>query len=116
MSTLPSETNDAGSPPYTPQDCPKWDKCSAPICPLDPLRFQRTMYPEDPVCIYLLETLKANAESNFKAVGLAWLRREILGTTDELESHFPSIRIRASRARETGSKMSAGRALKGVAE
>jgi hypothetical protein len=71
------------------------------------------MCPEDPVCTYLLEALKANAELNFKTAGLAWLRHRIIGTIEELETRFPTIRFRASRARKTGSKMYAGRGLKG---
>lgn len=34
----------------TPQNCPRWDRCSAPLCPLDPHAARRAYLPGDPLC------------------------------------------------------------------
>ncbi len=44
----------------TPRDCPKYDGCSAPICPLDRDWHRRAVDTGDPVCAYLRETAKPN--------------------------------------------------------
>tara|TARA_B100000315_G_C14126458_1_gene384922 strand:- start:105 stop:515 length:411 start_codon:yes stop_codon:yes gene_type:complete len=36
-----------------PQDCPKFDACRAPICPLDPEMLDRTYLSGESVCHYL---------------------------------------------------------------
>lgn len=38
-----------------PRDCPKYDTCSAPLCPLDTHWYKRAVAPNEPVCVYLLE-------------------------------------------------------------
>jgi hypothetical protein len=38
--------------------CPKFDSCSAPICPFDPERDKRTYLKGEPVCMYMLEYVK----------------------------------------------------------
>lgn len=43
------------------QDCPKFDKCFAPICPLDRQWRKRVYLSEDRMCFYLLESQKAGA-------------------------------------------------------
>ena len=42
----------------TPEDCPKWKKCSAPICPLDPDWKRRSHVPREPICLWLREWAK----------------------------------------------------------
>jgi len=74
------------------------------------------MHSKDKVCTYLLEAVKPDAHRTFEAAGLRWLEKEVLSTVDEMESHFLPIRIRASRARKTGSKISAGLKLRGETE
>ena len=38
---------------FVPQDCPKFDACRAPICPLDPEMLDRTYLSGESVCHYL---------------------------------------------------------------
>ena len=38
---------------FSPQDCPKFDACRAPICPLDPDSVDRIHLKGEPVCYYL---------------------------------------------------------------
>jgi len=39
----------------SPDTCPKFDSCSAPICPLDPDWNKRVMLRDERVCFYLLK-------------------------------------------------------------
>ena len=39
-------------------ECPKFDRCSAPICPLDPYWNESTYLRGEPVCLYLREAAK----------------------------------------------------------
>lgn len=35
----------------SPQDCPQWDSCSAPLCPLDEESLKHgVFYPDEPIC------------------------------------------------------------------
>jgi len=40
-------------PNLTPQQCPRYDSCSAPICPLDPHALKRRMLRDERVCHYI---------------------------------------------------------------
>src|SRR5690554_5239949 len=40
--------------------CPKFDQCSAPICPLDAAWRKRVMLRDESVCSYLLEYAREN--------------------------------------------------------
>jgi hypothetical protein len=50
--------------------CPKWNKCSAPICPLDDEWDRRRMLADEPVCFYLLEHAKEGSKARFEERGL----------------------------------------------
>jgi len=34
----------------TPRDCPRFDECDAPLCPMDEDRAKRTWFPDEPIC------------------------------------------------------------------
>jgi hypothetical protein len=46
-----------------PRDCPRWERCSAPLCPLDPQWRVRKMVPSEPVCLYLRELAKPDGSA-----------------------------------------------------
>ncbi len=48
--------------------CPKWKKCSAPICPLDEAILNRKHLPGERVCIYLLELVKPHGRAKIRGV------------------------------------------------
>ena len=52
-----------------PSACPKWERCNAPLCPLDPDLFKRMMRNDEPVCYYLTEAVKPDAEAIFMGRG-----------------------------------------------
>ena len=43
--------------------CPRWDRCSAPLCPLDPEWRRRTMQPSESTCAYLRELAKPDGRA-----------------------------------------------------
>jgi hypothetical protein len=47
-------------------DCPRFERCSAPICPLDSDWQERTQLKGEPTCFYLLEYVKGGAEADFR--------------------------------------------------
>ena len=44
-----------------PEDCPKFARCNAPICPLDPDWEQRSHLQGDSSCLYMRESMKPGA-------------------------------------------------------
>ena len=97
----------AGVPLHYPQECPKWTRCSSPICPLDPLASERKMLPGESVCPYISEAVKDKSYVTFEASGLSWLHHAIAQSLPELERRHGSLRYRLKRAKSTGSKMAA---------
>lgn len=109
--TNPSQTN-AGVPLYTPQECPKWTRCSVPICPLDQLASARRMLPGEQVCPYISEFVKDGSSETFDAAGLGWLHNAIKTVLPEIERTHSGIRYRLKRAKKTGSKITAASNLR----
>ena len=58
-------TNAVASDQLTMPDCPRYDTCSAPICPLDPLWRKRRHQKSEPTCFYFREAGKEGAEKRF---------------------------------------------------
>ena len=49
------------------EDCPRFDRCSAPICPLDTDWQLRTHLPGEPICAFLREAAKQGGSLPFDA-------------------------------------------------
>ena len=87
-------------------DCPRFDKCSAPICPLDPKWRERAHLSEDRLCFYLCESVKPGGMNRIPsqlyecAVRLA---------SDERLPGVIKRKLRVSAA--TSSRIEAGRRL-----
>ena len=85
--------------------CPKFDRCAAPICPLDRECQTRIYHKGEPICFYLLEYVKPDAKARFEG-SLAII------ITQALEKHFESLfrsyaplRKALQRAKQTNSRM-----------
>lgn len=48
--------------------CPRYDKCSAPICPVDPNWRRRSHLEGERVCVWLTELSKAGGEEQIRLV------------------------------------------------
>jgi hypothetical protein len=85
--------------------CPKFERCSANICPLDPDWPLRTHGTGDRVCFYLLEAVKNGSEARFKAIPTEDMLQGVLGALPAICSRWASIRTTVERARTSGSRM-----------
>ena len=94
-----------------PADCPRYDRCSAPICPLDPRCLHAQHLPGDPVCLWLRELSKPDGEAALRSV----LREEVAATVARVAPGIIAtqgcIRSALQRASRQGSKLASGRAL-----
>ncbi len=89
-----------------PADCPKFNVCSAPICPLDPLWPQAAHLSGERVCRYLLASGKEGAVAHFRDDAVFPLALEVLSAIRE--SH-PIIARRVDQAARLPLKKPPGR-------
>lgn len=94
-----------------PENCKRFLKCNAPICPLDKDWRLRKLKNEDSTCMYLLESVKDGAEARFEASQLAEVYKTIAVVSDEIFSQFSHIKNKADKARFTKSRMLGNPAL-----
>ena len=87
------------------RQCPRFEKCSAPICPLDPDWQKCTLMNTDPVCYYQTEHAKTDAKAVFEGRGLSWLFELVSKPTPSICYKWGRIRRAVERAKQSGSKM-----------
>jgi hypothetical protein len=87
------------------ESCPRFQKCNAPVCPLDELQKKRKHLPQDRVCFFLLESAKTSAHSIFMGVGLGNLYEVIVRHTPAILNSHPRIKRAYEKAKESGSRM-----------
>jgi hypothetical protein len=87
------------------RDCPRWQKCNAPLCPLESIGRRRVLKNDEPVCFFLIEAQKANSEAVFGERGLGWLHCLMLAATPALTSRYRRIETALERAKGSGSRM-----------
>ena len=92
--------------------CPRWDRCSAPICPMDENWRQRKHIANDPICFYLRERCKPNGQAIIGQV----LQMRARDTIEEnylaiMEAHG-DIRRACKRSSANGSRIEHGLRLK----
>jgi hypothetical protein len=89
--------------------CPRFDGCSAPVCPLygamDHLR-------GEPICAFMLEAVKPGGEERLRSVLPVELAESIMEFIPEAREASPDIARRLKRAAKQGSKLDSGRRLK----
>lgn len=101
-----------------PEDCPRYDRCSANVCPLDADWHKRRHVRGDETCFFLTESAKPNAVENFASLGVGWLL-DIANHVRADKCLPDGIRETLERAKTTGSRIvnqrRAGERLKGAA-
>ena len=85
--------------------CPKFEKCSAPICPLDQNWQRASHLQHERVCFYLCESQKRGSEALFGSRGLGEVYQLIVEATPEISLRWASIQRTLIRASKTGSRM-----------
>jgi hypothetical protein len=92
--------------------CPRYDKCSAPICPLDPDWRLRTHLPEDRVCRWLTELAKPGGETRLRERLARTMVDQIVQIAPLIRNLAPANVKRAiDRASKTGSTLEHHRKL-----
>lgn len=85
--------------------CPKFDGCSAPICPLDANWPRRIHRKGEPVCFYLLEYVKPGSGARFKGCKAVFLYNAMESAIGRLCSRHAPLHRAVERAKRTGSRM-----------
>ena len=85
--------------------CPKFQGCSAPICPLDADWRKRSNHSEDKTCFYLLEGVKDGAERHFHDAQQGELYQAIRQVTPAILSRHSRIKSKVESAATAGSRM-----------
>ncbi len=91
--------------PMKMSDCPRFDKCSAPICPLDSDWRLRVYRKGEPICFYLLEYVKPDAKAQFQgSIGVP-IYEAIQTSIDAMSHRYAPLCRALERAKRTGSRM-----------
>lgn len=86
-------------------DCPKFHRCNAPVCALDPDAASRRYLEGEPVCFYLLEYAKPDSQARLQAA-IAAEHYESLSRTYALAvNRHGGLKRRLSRASKTASRL-----------
>ncbi len=89
----------------TQSQCPKFQKCNAPICPIDPIWHKRKHFSGDRVCFYLMEAQKPNAKALFEVRGLGYLYEVMVMHTQSIADTYTPIKNALEKAKATSSRM-----------
>ena len=92
------------------EECNKFDKCSAPICPLDPDYKLRVHLSEDRVCLYLREYAKKPTQAELKVSVPEDMYKLLASVSDDILSRgkgdkFGTLKTRLIIAEKGKSKM-----------
>ena len=87
--------------------CPRWSKCSAPICPLDDQWNWRVMTNSDSVCFYLVESVKRGAEARFRGRSLGHLYELMVEAYPRISSGWSRIRRVLQRSMDKDTRLNA---------
>jgi hypothetical protein len=89
----------------SPQSCPRWRSCSAPICPLDTDWRLRKHLQSEPTCGLLLELAKPGGEATLRACLPAKVAEGAISVAAEVMAAHGPIRRACGRASRSGSKL-----------
>lgn len=90
-------------------DCPRWQKCSANICPADPTWHSRTHIRGERVCALIREVAKAPSEMPAKSI-LVWyvsteLAAQVSEVIPEMLRRYAPLKKGFRRSSEMGSRL-----------
>jgi len=86
-------------------DCPRANRCSAPICPLDPDWKLRVYRKGEPICFYLLEFVKPDAKTQFQGSIGVGIYKAIERVIDAMSHRYAPLCRALERAKRTGSRL-----------
>lgn len=89
-------------------DCPKFNKCSAPLCPLDADWGKRSMLRGERVCFYLTEAVKEGAQERFSGETAQAILSRVRQVLPQMLTHSGYLSSRLQKSKKTGSKLNPG--------
>jgi len=93
------------------EECPKFNKCSAPVCPLYTSINKQEHLENERTCYYLLEAQKMGSEANFDQSGLGELYGVMVRATRDVFARPENntyLQKALLKARKTSSRMARG--------
>jgi hypothetical protein len=94
-----------------PRDCPRWDSCSAPVCPLETDWRRCDHLDGERVCGLLSELVKDGGEARLRGVLPAALVDTLTEVAPMVAARLYRIRRALERASRTSSRMASGQCL-----
>lgn len=88
----------------TPRIFPKYDSCSAPVCPFERAWQSMRHLPGEPVCRWLRESMKPDAESILSHTLTGELAKRVIETRDALLCRKGALKYSLKRAAKQGRK------------
>jgi hypothetical protein len=85
--------------------CPKFQHCNAPVCPLDSDWQKRKHINGDRVCFFLMEAQKLNAKAVFEVRSLGYLYQLMVTYTPEITGKYNVIKTAIEKAKTSSSRM-----------
>ena len=89
----------------TPEHCPRFQSCSANICPLDPEWRKRNHLDGETVCGLLAESVKPGGEGRLRGYIQGELVEQVIAARPTISSRWGDVKRRLDRAALTGSKL-----------
>ena len=88
-------------------NCPKWDSCNAPVCPLDPNWQAQKHLAGEPVCLWLRESVKNDGERVLRHSLTEINVEKVIAVKEILYARGGELKFRLERASLSGSKANA---------
>ena len=92
--------------------CPKFNHCESPVCPLDKNWRNCRTRKDEPVCFYLREATKDDAKERFNGRKDERIFRIALAMMPIMKRYDNELRRRLEKASLSGSRISAARAIR----
>jgi hypothetical protein len=89
----------------TTESCPKFNKCSSNICPLDDSWSKRVHLHGEPICFYCREYVKQGGIARLRSYIPIEMIELIAEVLPEINKRYVDIKRRLERAGTTGSKI-----------
>lgn len=93
------------------RDCPRFDRCSATVCPLDADWRERVYTKADRTCAWMLEAAKPNGEATIRGALPSRLAEQVLAAIAAVCTRHAHLRRRLEAASSQQSKRLSGHAL-----
>jgi hypothetical protein len=94
-----------------PRDCPRWDGCSAPVCPLETDWRRCDHLDGERVCSLLSELVKGGGEARLRGVLPTTLVDTLMVVAPMVSARYNRIHRALERASRSSSRMEAGQLL-----